>query len=85
LGTVEFGGTPTRPRWTPDGQGLAYLVKQKGVDYIWVQPLKGGPPKQWTHFASGQIFNFAWSRDGNKLALARGGISGDIVVIANAR
>jgi hypothetical protein len=71
--------------WTPDGKGLAYIANSKGVSNIWVQDLRGGRPTALTHFDTGLLFNFAWSRDGKKLALARGGISGDVVAITDAR
>jgi eukaryotic-like serine/threonine-protein kinase len=79
---------PTRffgPSWAPDERGLDYVSSGRGVDNIWRQPLDGGAPKQITHFTSGQIFGFAWSRNGKWLALARGEISRDVVVISDFR
>ena len=68
-------------RWTPDGRSLAYIVTEGGVSNIWAQPLDGGPPKQLTDFKSENIFNFAWSRDGQKIALSRGVVNTDVVLI----
>ncbi len=68
-------------RWTQDGRDLAYIRDQQGVSNIWAQPLDGGPPKQVTDFTAGQIFNFAWSKDGQQLALARGSQTSDVVLI----
>jgi hypothetical protein len=34
-----------------------------------------------TDFTAGQIFNFAWSRDGRQIAVARGSQSNDVVLI----
>ncbi|HVF47659.1 MAG TPA: winged helix-turn-helix domain-containing protein, partial [Pyrinomonadaceae bacterium] len=59
-------------RWTPDGKALAYIVRQKAVGNIWIQPLDKSPPKPLTDFSSGEIYNFAFSADGQKLILARG-------------
>ena len=70
-------------RWAPDGQALTYVVTKKRVSNIWAQPVDGGPPKPVTHFTSGLIFGFDWSRTGD-LALSRGNQSGDIVLIRNA-
>jgi Tol biopolymer transport system component len=72
-------------QWTPDGNGLAFIVTRGGVSNIWVQPISGGAPSPMTSFKTDRIFNFAWSRDGRQLALARGWSSGDVVLIRNFR
>ncbi len=71
--------------WTPDGNGLAFIATRGGVSNIWVQPVSGGAPSPMTGFKTDRIFNFAWSRDGRQLALARGWSSGDVVLIRNFR
>ena len=76
----SFAGYPI-VRWTQDGRYLTYIRDQQGVSNIWAQPLDGGPPKQLTDFPTGQIFNFAWSRDGHELALALGSQTSDVVLI----
>lgn len=73
------------PRWSPDGEGLQYLLTQDGATNIWEQPLAGGEPKQLTKFTSGLIFDFNWSSDHTKLLLTRGGISSDVVLLNNPR
>jgi Tol biopolymer transport system component/DNA-binding winged helix-turn-helix (wHTH) protein len=72
-------------RWTPDGQALVYIDTRKSVSNLWAQPLTGGPPKQLTDFKSELIFDFAWSRDWKQLALARGTVTSDVVLIRNFR
>lgn len=72
-------------RWTPDGRGVAYPVTSGGVSNIWSQPLDGGPPRQLTDFKDQLIFDFAWSRDGKQLALSRGVVNSDVVLISNFR
>jgi Tol biopolymer transport system component len=72
-------------QWTPDGSGLAFVVTRGGVSNLWVQPVAGGAPSPLTDFKTDRIFNFAWSRDGRRLALARGWSSGDVVLIRNFR
>ena len=90
------GGPPTRvfdllggPNrslwWTPDGRAIAYIVTSNGVSNIWAQPLAGGEPKPLTDFKDQRIFNFAWSRDGKQLALSRGVVNSDVVLITNFR
>jgi hypothetical protein len=38
-----------------------------------------------TDFIGDKIFNFAWSRDGKWLALARGRVAEDVVLISDLR
>jgi serine/threonine protein kinase/Tol biopolymer transport system component len=76
----SFAGYPVI-RWSADGRDLTYIRDQQGVSNIWAQPLADGPPKQLTEFNAGQIFNFAWSKDGRQIALARGSLTSDVVLI----
>jgi serine/threonine protein kinase/dipeptidyl aminopeptidase/acylaminoacyl peptidase len=70
-------------RFTPDGKSLAYVVDERGVSNLWAMPLTGGEPKQLTDFKSDLIFDFAWSRDGKLLALSRGKVSRDVVLLTD--
>jgi Tol biopolymer transport system component len=83
------GGQPIRSfeiwtwvRWTPDGRGLAYIDRRNRLN-LTSQPIDGSPSKHLTDFKDGHIFNFAWSRDGKQLALARGTVTNDVVLISN--
>src|SRR2546423_9568618 len=69
--------------WTVDGRALTYIDTKDGVSNIWAQPVDGGPPTQLTNFKSDLIFNYAWSRDGKKLAVARGSKTSDVVLITD--
>jgi len=80
----SFGSLDTI-RWSPDGHSLTYIDTLEGVSNIWSQPLDGGKPLQLTNFKTGRIFNFAWSRDGKWLALARGSVTSDVVLISDLR
>jgi Tol biopolymer transport system component len=73
------------PSWAPDERGLDYVSNRGGVNNIWRQPLDGGAPKQITHFTSGRIFGFAWSRNGKWLSLARGETSSDVILLSDFR
>jgi len=73
-------GDAQRLRWSPDGKGLQYLLTRKGATNLWEQRLAGGEPRQVTNFTSGQIFDFAWTRDGKKLLLAKGETASDVVL-----
>ncbi len=72
-------------RWTPDGQALTYIVKGKTFDNVWQQPLHGQPARALTNFNSGEIYNYAFSRDGQRLYLARGYSIRDVLLIKNFR
>jgi Tol biopolymer transport system component len=72
-------------RWSPDGEGLQYLLTRAGATNIWEQPLAGGEPNQLTKFTSGLIFDFNWSSDHTKLLLTRGSISTDVILMSNLR
>lgn len=70
-------------QWAPDGRGLTYVETRNGVSNIWLLPLEGSAPKQITDFDTAQIFRYAWSTDGKRLALVRGIQNGDVVLIRN--
>jgi Tol biopolymer transport system component len=74
-----------RNLWSPDSKGVQYVLTRKGAGNIWEQPLTGVPPRQITNFTSELIFDFAWSRDGKQLYLARGERSSDVILISNFR
>ena len=67
--------------WTPDGRAIAYADSKDGVSNIFAQPLDGGAPKQLTDFKADRIFSFDFSRDGKQLALSRGTVTSDVVLI----
>jgi Tol biopolymer transport system component len=69
-------------RWTPDGRSLAF-VDDRNPSAIISQPIDGGPPRQLADFKPDQIFSFAWSRDGKQLAVARGTVTHDVILISN--
>ncbi len=69
--------------WSPDGRMVTFVNTHDGVSNIWGQPLDGSPSKPLTHFKSDNIFRFAWSPDGKKLACERGFYINDIVLISN--
>jgi acylaminoacyl-peptidase len=72
-------------RWTADGQALTYLDTRAGVTNIWMLPLDGGAARAVTDFKSDLIFYYDWSRDGKRLAFARGLVTDDAVLITNSR
>jgi Tol biopolymer transport system component len=76
LSTASVGG---RVRWTSDGRAVAYVDGTRSN--IWVQPVDERPPHQLTQFSDERtITDFAWSRDGKRLAIARATTTNDIVL-----
>lgn len=80
-----FDGNNNKLEWSPDGRGLTYLVNRDFVPNLWMQPLDGGEAKQVTNFTSQGISNYAWSRDGKQLAVARTTFKSDVVLISEVR
>jgi hypothetical protein len=60
-------------------------MREQELSNLLTQPLNGAKPTQLTKFQGEQIFNFAWSHDGKWLALARGRVADDLVLITDAR
>jgi len=67
--------------FTPDGKGVAYPIRESGVDNLWVQPLDGSAGRRITAFSAEQISTFDWSPDGKSLAILRGHTDSDVVLI----
>jgi hypothetical protein len=45
------------------------VVREKGVDNLWVQPLDRSARRQLTHFISERISGYAFSKDGTRLGV----------------
>jgi eukaryotic-like serine/threonine-protein kinase len=71
--------------FSPDGKGIVYPVREKGVDNLWLQPLDGSPGRQLTNFDSLGIYSYQWSPDGKSLALVRGDSPSDLVLIQDTQ
>ena len=71
--------------WMPDGRSLAFINTISGVSNIWSLPLDGSAPKQLTDFKTDRIFWFDFSRDGKQLALSRGTLTSDVILIRDFR
>ncbi|MBK5259333.1 MAG: serine/threonine-protein kinase [Thermoanaerobaculia bacterium] len=69
--------------WMPDGRAFAFIDKKDGIANLWLQNLSGGEPRQITAFEAGEIFSYDVSRDGKRIALARGNPMRDVVLIRN--
>jgi TolB protein len=69
--------------WSADGRSVLFVQRRSGISNLWSQPIDGGAPKQLTFFKSDLTFAFALSKDGKSLALSRGTVSNDVVLIAD--
>jgi Tol biopolymer transport system component len=69
-------------RWAPDGHSLAF-VDDRNRSAIMSQPIYGGPERQLADFKPDHIFSFAWSLDGRQLAVARGTLTHDVILITD--
>jgi len=67
----------------PSGKAVVYLVREKGVDNLWIQPLDGTPRRQLTHFTAERIVGGAFSKDGAQLGMKRGHSESDAVLLHN--
>jgi Tol biopolymer transport system component len=67
--------------WTPDGRGMTALDDRSGTPNLWSLPFDGNPARQLTHLAKSEIRGFAWSPDGKRIALSRGPIEQNVVLI----
>jgi Tol biopolymer transport system component len=71
-------------RWMPDGRGISYVDRGSDAGLtanLFVQPIDGSAPRQLTHFTDRKtIGQYAWSRDGRRLAMSRASFSSDIVL-----
>ncbi len=73
-------GSLSSVKWSPDGKSLTYL-NNEGIPNIWQISPDGKDKKQLTNFTSGRIFNYAWSKDGKELFIARGTVNNELILI----
>jgi Tol biopolymer transport system component len=67
--------------FSADGKSVAYTVRHRGIDNLWLQPLDGGAFRQLTHFTTERFARFAFSPDGTQLAIERGHYEADAVIL----
>ena len=73
-------------RFSRDGKSIIYPIRSGIVDNLWQQNLDGSRGKQITGFKSENIGDdFRWSPDGTKLALIRGHVDSDVVLIRDSQ
>ena len=71
--------------WSNDDRSIFYVSTTGDVGNLWELPLDGSPPKAVTDFKSHSLDDFEWSRDGKRLAVARGTRLSDVILIEDVR
>src|SRR5215470_4856768 len=71
-------------KFIPGEKSIIYVVREKGVDNLWMQPLDGGTHKQLTHETADRIGAFEYSPDGTKLAIVRVHIEADAILFRDS-
>jgi Tol biopolymer transport system component len=69
------------PRFTPDGKGLIYAIRQNGTDSLLLQPIDGSAPRHYTGPAAGTIRSYQYSPDGKSLAVLEVERQSDVVLL----
>jgi serine/threonine protein kinase len=70
LATFLLPPGATNLQWSPDGESLTYVDRQKGWN-LWRKPLPDGEPEAVTRFTDGQVVDHNWHADGSRLVLHR--------------
>jgi eukaryotic-like serine/threonine-protein kinase len=78
---IDQRALPSHLAFAPDGKGIVYVVREKGVDNLWLQPVAGGARRELTHFKQDKIFRFAFSPDGSQIAMQCGELESDAVLL----
>jgi Tol biopolymer transport system component len=76
---------PPSATWMPDGKSLVYAATRGGVSNLMRQPIAGGPAVPVTKFTSEQIFGYAVSPDQKQVAIVRGRVSSDVVLVSSGK
>lgn len=59
-----------QPRFSPDGQSLAFVSDEDGAENLWVMPVAGGPGRRLSSLRLGTMFSPAWTPDGSALLVS---------------
>src|SRR6266404_1864099 len=70
--------------FAPHPKAVVYVVRETGAYNLWEQPLDSSAPRQLTHFTSERIARFRFSPDGSKIALERGHVESDAVLLRDS-
>ncbi len=72
-------------RWLSDSRAFTLAGAVNNASNIYKYALEGGEPQPLTNFKSDWIFRYAWSRDGQMLAVERGLPVNDVILISELK
>jgi serine/threonine protein kinase len=76
--------TSSAVAWTPDNHSMVLSDIRTGTPNIWSLPVLGkAPERQLTHFTTGQVWAFHYTRNGKSVAYARGNNQSDVVLFTS--
>lgn len=64
--TVSFG-TYAFPRFSPDGEWIAFVTTDEGNAELYVMPSRGGEPRRLTFLGASLLAAIGWSEDGTEI------------------
>lgn len=74
----SYGGSDSKPRWSPDGSMIAFGSDRKGKRQLYVMPRRGGEARPLVEFKYG-IGEAVWSPDGSMIAFTASCFADDTV------
>ncbi len=79
---TDWKGADSRPRWSPNGETLAFLSNRSGTMKLYAVPAGGGETRCLTKSVDG-VSSYAWSPDGGRIAFVapEPGRRGDPLVV----
>jgi len=86
--TKSFDMPPTaggRPEWSSDGKSVIIYDDRTGTANLWSVSVDNGQMKQLTDFKPDTMFARALSRDGKLMAISRGIVTSDVILISDFR
>lgn len=78
----RFDTVPPNAQWTGDSRGFLYIETRAGVSNLMRRLVSTPAAAPVTRFTSEQIFNYAMSPDGTRLAVVRGRFNSDVVMVS---
>ena len=59
-------GSDSRPRWSPDGECIAFISNRSGKSQVWIIPVRGGEARQLTSIST-EADGVTWASKGGAL------------------